>query len=311
MPDQVGPDAGSEDSSSVAPTGQQASQGIPWRNAAWVTAIAALLAVFVPVVLALIDRQGEPNGPPVPAPTAAPKPTTPAPSEPAQGSGSSGATVVADDSLEVTISLDPGDDPRSGESYVFPAGSITAASWPNQMTSIRDFSLANGGVAAGEQAVELIIRTRSEEPVLITKIAPRVVAQRTPRQADYLVKHPYGCGVAVVRHAVFDFDVRPPSAGYVTGEDTLETPKDSLLLEVTPQDPEVVTVLARATQSETRWELLLTYNVGGQTRKLAIRPDAQPFTVTGVPSDTPTYVYSSLRALEPSPFGPEDPTTWC
>lgn len=266
-------------------------RGVPWRNAAWIAGVATLitaLGTLTANVVGLFDGGPDPTPSPTQSVSASP---TPSASHPG------GLAAVSDGTLDVAVSLAPADDPRAGEAYAFPPNAISPTTWPNQMLEIGPFARSHGGAAAGSGVVELVLRTRQSQPLVVTRILPRVVEARTLGPIDYVAKNAYGCGVMPVREAEADFDAQPPTVVYRPGdEENRET--DSLILSVSQDEPEIITVTARTTTHDVRWEIVLTYESGSTTKDLVVRANGEPFVVTGAPDGVPIWSYRQDIGLE-------------
>jgi hypothetical protein len=166
------PDPGGTPRGAAASGEANPRRGIPWRNEKWIAAIASLIgavAVLIPVLLGLFDREDPPA--PSPGPSTS-EPAAPSPGAPGQ------LQPVSDGTLTAALSYTPAEDPRQGEVFAFPPGSLAQSSWPNQLVRIDAFAREHGGIPAGSAAVEMILRTSSAEPVVIRQVAARVVMLR-------------------------------------------------------------------------------------------------------------------------------------
>ena len=139
----------------------------------------------------------------------------------------------------------------------------------------------HGGVPGQEQPFRLTLRGRSDEPVIIDALRPRIVERAEPLAGWFT--HERGCGAVDVREAQIDLDQDPPTirfsdaAGQEPGKQQL-----ALTLQVSPNDVEVIDVVAVTKESDVKWELDVLFTAADGTGVLSIRDGERPFEVTAL-----------------------------
>ncbi|KHL11131.1 hypothetical protein CLV56_2954 [Mumia flava] len=266
------------------------------------TAVVGLVGVLVTVW----TTGGGDRPDPTPATTIASAPPSTAP---VTAAASATAWSAEDDVLSVSVTQSFGGFPGAGATFLMPPGAIVPEEWPRRLEDPEDFARQHGGVAAGAEAATLVVRTDLADPVVVTSITPRVVERRLVEPGSYAVKVPYGCGVMPVRTALADFETDPVSISYETGEG--DPPGDALVLRVSRDEPEAVTVQGSSRSEAVQWEVVLAYETTEGTGTLPVQGPGGPFVVTAVPEDTPVYWFTDGQGLEPDTTGVGDPYGYC
>ena len=308
-----------------------------WLDPAKIAAVLTALAAVITAVVALRGTFGSSTetgsatstpsarGTPSVRPSDAPSQVTATPlagqvTPPARASSATSSPAaqptaeagrIEDDALIVSWSLEE-TDPAGGETYAFPPGTQASFGWPTDQANgpgVDPFGFARrgGGIAAGHQAVRMVIHGKSDTPVVISRLRPVMVEARSPQSMAYLVKLGYGCGIEPVRTAEFDFDRTPIRSRFSTGEGTSPDKKrKSLVLSVSRTDPETITAVGLARKADVSWALDVVYEYNGEMRSLRIDRHGDPFRVTGVSAGTPQKIYgftsSVLQDDQPGPI---------
>jgi hypothetical protein len=204
-------------------------------------------------------------------------------------------------------------DPRAGEVFLLPSGAIAPEAIPPRNDDLRAFLFERGAIAARDLNVVLYIRSASARQVVIRSIVPKIVERFIPLPGS-LVRHAYGCGAPPVRSAFFDMDASPPTISYTSGEEQGgDEPRRELVLTVGPDEPEVVSVVATADKSDTRWLIEVSYEIDGRLSTLEVSNNGTPFRVTGAAAGTSVYDYDYDSGTQPTPqgIGTEQPYAFC
>jgi hypothetical protein len=116
---------------------------------------------------------------------------------------------------------------------------------------------------------------RNAEPVIITAIAPQIVARRRAVKGWYLASP--GCGAEPLRLATFDLDRPTRFAGYV---DTEGRESKTLAISVTRTDPEVIEIHATTRTALIDWRAKISYSAAGGDGQITIDDVGRPFRVS-------------------------------
>jgi hypothetical protein len=218
--------------------------------------VVALITVAGGVLVAVINRGGStqdpeqaadaksPSSPSVLVSSASTGTTTSSSPEgsssASQGSPQSGKWVVEDEAVSVSASYEPFIFPYGGSTFLMPSEGVAPRSWPSQLDDPEGYARDHGGQPAGVAAVQLVVRAKTDDPVVVTSIVPRVVDRLLTSSAGYAVKIHYGCGGIPIRSVLADLDAEPVKIQYDEGRGGGLI--DRMALKVTPDDPEVVVV---------------------------------------------------------------------
>jgi hypothetical protein len=235
-----------------------------------------------------------------------------APSSPAEGDTSPEGQqpltwVVEDEAISVTANYEPYIFPYAGSTFLMPVDGIAPSSWPDGLQDPEGHARAHGGVPAGIAAVQLVIRTKVDSPVIITSIVPQVVERLLTPQAGYAVKVHYGCGGEPIRAVFADFDAVPMSIKYDEGQGGELV--DRMALSVTPDDPELVVVNGIAKKETVAWEILIRYDAPAGTGELVVDQRTEPFVTADVKKGTPLWDYQGSAGLSKAVL--DDPYGYC
>ncbi len=191
-------------------------------------------------------------------------------------SGGASQAEAADPLLAAVLVNDEFASPVSGNyrHYMFPEGSLRPDEYPPlRLRNSRAFDYwdgNHGGVPVIYQTVRLVLEGAGEEPVLVTRVDPRVISRDPPLAGWYLV--PEGGSKAGIRYVETNLDCPDPQAvvvgaGRASGRDTVS----SLDLEVSSLDKEQLEISAYTTRSDIHWGVDITYVYGGEVTTLEVR----------------------------------------
>jgi hypothetical protein len=173
--------------------------------------------------------------------------------------------------------------------YLFPAGTATPADvpadvlGPDRRADYHKWARASGALTAQDLSVRLTIRALSDPPVLINGLRVDVISRDEP-PAGWFRLPETGCGIQPVRQIRLDLDAKAPRAEFLDVDETTgETlpGRPTLTLRVSPDDPEVLEVNARALKEDVRFTLTLLYDSESGTGEYVVGGD-EPFRVTAL-----------------------------
>jgi hypothetical protein len=138
-----------------------------------------------------------------------------------------------------------------------------------------------GGADAEQTQVSFVLRSDLTAPVIVANVRV-VVQERRPAMRGTWLK-PAQAGDLPERVIEIDLDTDPPTVKRTAyqGDPSWKFP-----LQVSNQDPELFTVIAKANQSFCFWKLEVDYLVEGRQHTLTVDNDRQPFRTTGVKNVT-------------------------
>ena len=281
----------------------------------------ALITVAGTLLVAVINQVSSGQDPETPAVVATPGDIGTAssatgsspPSSPTQPDSSTPSTstvgrwIVEDESVSVSASYEPYIFPFAGSTFLMPADGIAPSSWPNHLRDPEGYARDHGGFPAGIAAVQLVIRAKTDEPVVITSIVPQVLDRRLTPSAGYAVRVHYGCGGIPLRAVLADFDADPVTVEYDAGEGGGLT--ERMILNVTPSDPAAVVVNGMASRATIAWDVLIRYDSSVGTGELVVDQNSAPFVTSDVQESTPVWDYNEFSGLTKS--SSRDPYGYC
>ena len=198
--------------------------------------------------------------------------------------------VAGGEALVLNVAQRPGD--LCGGRWLLPAGAGPVPAQPGGPERFVEWVRARGGTQLPAPVVELTVRGRSGEVVVLRELRVTVV-ERRPVPAGRVVGVPCG-GDQRVRTYLVELDERSPvprpQADPVLGD----VPPVPFPYRVTSSDAEVIRVLAGTGGCDCRWVLDLVYVDGEQERTLRIDDGGQPFRTVGAlpagasPAPTPS-----------------------
>ena len=132
-----------------------------------------------------------------------------------------------------------------------------------------------GGIDAYSTVLRLVIRGRSEEPVILHGLEVEKVAE--PPLTGTLVSY-FGQGAGqVVRFFDIDLDQEPAKVDFI---DRGNEPAVLFPYRVTSSELEVFDIHASTLKSHVKWRLRLRYSAAGKDASMTIDDDGRPFETT-------------------------------
>jgi len=141
------------------------------------------------------------------------------------------------------------------------------------------------GVDAWESYVELIIRGRSADPVVLLGIDINVVSRQPPLRGTLLSYDGLGAGIDV-RKVHVDLDSDEPRTFHFT-EDLKET--EIFPLRVSDTELEVIDLVVSTGSCDCRWTAELHYEVGGKEGSIQVDSHGQPFRTAAPANGSQSY----------------------
>jgi hypothetical protein len=129
------------------------------------------------------------------------------------------------------------------------------------------------GVDAWGSHVELIIRGRSADPVVLLGVDVNVVSRKPPLRGTLLSYDGLGAGIDV-RKVYVDLDSEEPRTFHFN-EDLKEV--EIFPLQVSDTELEVIDLVVSTGSCDCRWTAELDYEVGGREGSIVVDRNGQPF----------------------------------
>ncbi|MBM7775745.1 hypothetical protein JOD54_005949 [Actinokineospora baliensis] len=152
------------------------------------------------------------------------------------------------------------------------------------LADVRDL----GGVQIWNLTLRITLEGRRNQLIRVVDVAPRIVS-REPPPAGTLLLMPAQGGDAALRMLV-DLDEPRPVLRLVVGDNPFDkkggTPYfDANTISLKDNEQQVIVLRARSQRDLFRFDLTVTYQIGGETRHQTIDDGGKPFAVAG-PSKT-------------------------
>lgn len=185
--------------------------------------------------------------------------------------------VTSGESLVLNVAVLPQE--RCGSQWRLPVGAGPA---PRSLTSpdqVAEWARTRGGVELTAPTVELTVRARSGDAVVLRELRVTVL-ERHPVPAGDIVGAPCG-GDQSIRTYSTDLDRQPPVLRPEGDPTSSAAPPVPFPYRVTSSDAEVIRVRAGTRGCDCRWVLDLEYVDGEERRTMRIDDDGRPFRTVG------------------------------
>jgi hypothetical protein len=179
-------------------------------------------------------------------------------------------------------------DQRVQEYFLLPANTVALDEIRPENDDLSSYLSSRNAINAGDQSISLVVRAIGDKRVVIRSIRPKVIERRKPL-SGLVLNHPFGCGVNPIRSVLIDLDKEPPEVEYALENES--PPVKQLILSVTSNEPEVISVTANSRVKDVFWLIVISFEVDGKLGALDVSDNGRPFRVSGVAPGAPTYQY--------------------
>lgn len=152
----------------------------------------------------------------------------------------------------------------------------------DELQAFSDWAYENGGIVAGSQTIEIIVRGSSSTPVILRDL--RIVATRSDPLEGTIVLDLGAGGLVHPRYAAIDLDASPPVIDKLSlNDDPQQTDGWDFPLSVSVDDPEVFMLDAFTERHYVEWRAQFFYEIGGRLEMLTIDDNGEPFRLSALP----------------------------